>query len=91
MEYFNIAIKQLELDERAHVWSWPSLTREIMGSVVEKFKKLPQEVCLPTVDAVHLQCAAKNKIEEVYANDKRMLVAGSKFDVNVSDVIGANR
>ena len=84
--YFDTIIEQVELDEGDNIWNWLPLTREVMDGVIQIFRNLPSTIYLRTGDAIHLQCAATNKIYSVYTNDKHMNKSAGHFGWTASYV-----
>ena len=89
--YFETIIEQFEQDDQDGIWTWLPFDREITENLMSAFKALPRDMYLRTGDAIHLCCAAFNKITHLYTNDAHMLKAADYFRVNASNVIGTDR
>ena len=85
--YFEIIVEQVERDESDNIWNWLPLTHEVIGGVIQAFRNLPSGVNLRTGDAIHLQCAAANEINNLYTNDRHMNRAAGHFGLTANNVI----
>jgi|SRR5262249_48460745 len=73
---------QFEHDEALDVWHWLSVTENVIKRACNVFEKLPVDVFLRSSDALHLACAAENRLGEVYSGDRIFLAAAKHFGLN---------
>ena len=72
---FRIALEQFRSDQAAGVWTWFAVTKALLEESAAIFQTLPPSVFLRAADALHLTCARRNGLKEVYTNDRHMLRA----------------
>lgn len=78
-EQFAIVLRQLDLDERAGLWTWLPVTPKVMSDVASCYRSLPASVWLRTGDAVHLVSARMHALEEIWSGDLRLIAAAAHF------------
>jgi predicted nucleic acid-binding protein len=76
-----------EGDEADGVWAWFAVTSELVRSVCESIRALPATTFIRSADALHLKCAYEHGHRELYSNDRHMIAAGPRFQMNVRNVI----
>jgi uncharacterized protein len=72
-------IAQFQIDCEDGLWSWLPATDELVTSAQEETRRLPAEVFVRSLDALHLTCARWHGYERIYSNDKNMLRAAAHF------------
>ena len=76
---FRIVIAQLLSDLADGLWIWLPVTPELLAESSQAFHSLKPSVFLRAADAIHLTCARRNGVREVYSNDRHMLAACETF------------
>ena len=71
--------KQFETDERAGLWHWLAITKNVVRLACNTFEKLDNAVFLRASDALHLACAVENQFIEIYSGDRILLQAAPCF------------
>ena len=84
---WNLILRQFELDERGHLWTWLPMTPTLIESAAQRFRKLSASVYLRAADALHLACAAEHHYREVFSNDRHLLAAAELFGLEGRNVI----
>ena len=57
---WNLILRQFELDESSHLWTWLPVTPGLIENAAQRFKELSASVYLRAADALHLACAAEH-------------------------------
>ena len=76
---FRVVIDQLLSDLADGLWIWLPVTPALLAESSQAFHSLKASVFLRAADAIHLTCARRNGIHEVYSNDRHMLAACGTF------------
>lgn len=76
---FRVVVGQLLSDLADGVWTWLPLTPALLAESSRVFHTLKPSVFLRAADAIHLTCARRNGMREVYSNDRHMLAACETF------------
>ena len=79
-------IAQFQIDCEDGLWRWLPVTDELVTSAQEETRRLPAEVFVRTLDALHLTCARWHGYEHIYSNDKNMLRAAPHFGLQVGSL-----
>lgn len=80
-------IEDFLLDEADGVWAWLPVTSNLLELTCRQIQKLPPNVFLRTVDAIHLTCAGVNGFQTIYSNDRHLLAAASYFNLSAINII----
>lgn len=75
----RIVVEQLLSDLADGLWTWLPLTPPLLAESSQVFHTLKPSVFLRAADAIHLTCARRNGIREVYSNDRHLLAACEAF------------
>jgi predicted nucleic acid-binding protein len=75
----QVLIAQFEADCEAGLWTWLPATDDLVAAAQEMTRRLPSEVFLRSLDALHLACARRNGHERIYSNDRHLLLAAPHF------------
>lgn len=84
---FRVAIAQFLADQAAGVWTWLPVTRDLLAESSRAFHNLKPSVFLRAADAIHLTCARRNGLREVYTNDRHMLAACATFQIEGRNIL----
>lgn len=84
---FNLVISQFVSDQAAGVWRWLPVTPELLAESSRVFHTLEPSYFLRAADAVHLTCAQRNGLREVYTNDRHMLAACEAFQIKGRNIL----
>ncbi len=84
---FHVAIAQFLSDQDAGVWTWLPVTTELLTESSRAFHRLARRVFLRAADAVHLTCARRNGLQEVFTNDRHMLAACPEFQIKGRNIL----
>lgn len=84
---FQIVIAQFLSDQAAGVWTWLPVTKELLTESSRAFHSLKSSVFVRAADAIHLTCARRNGIREVYTNDRHMLAACKAFGIEGRNIL----
>jgi predicted nucleic acid-binding protein len=84
---FHIVIAQFLSDQAAGVWTWLPVTKELLAESSRAFHSLKPSVFVRAADAIHLTCARRNGLHEVYTNDRHMLVACEAFGIEGRNIL----
>ena len=79
--------RKLEMDERAGLWRWFSVTDELVRLACRRVEALTPDVYLRAADALHLACAAEHGFADVYSHDQHFLAAAPHFGLTGCDII----
>lgn len=79
--------RKLELDERAGLWRWFSVTDQLVQQACHRMESIPSDVFLRAADALHLTCAVEQGFQEVYSHDQHFLAAATHFGLVGRDII----
>jgi predicted nucleic acid-binding protein len=80
-------MRQLRADNESGLWTWLPVTNELLAQVSATFAKLPKDVYLRTLDALHLEAARSAGLKEIYSSDRHLLAAASHFGLRGRNVI----
>jgi len=83
----HTVFRKLELDERAGLWRWFSVTDQLLQHACHRMENMPPGVFLRAADALHLACAAEQGFQEVYSHDQHFLAAATHFGLAGLDII----
>jgi predicted nucleic acid-binding protein len=78
---FRIVVAQLLSDLADGLWTWLPVTSALLAESSQAFHSLKPSVFLRAADAIHLTCARRNGIREVYSNVRHMLAASETFGI----------
>lgn len=84
---FRIVVEQLLSDMADGLWTWLPLTPALLAESSKVFHTLRPAVFLRAADAIHLTCALRNGIREVYSNDRHLLAACESFGLAGKNVL----
>lgn len=84
---YGQVLQQFALDCRENAYRWLPLSLAVTARLGKTFESLPKTTFLRASDAIHLACAAENRLREVHSNDQRLLAAASTFGLKGIDVI----
>ena len=84
---FQTALEQFLSDQAAGVWTWFPVTKALIEESAVFFHTLKPSVFLRAADAIHLTCARRNGLKEIYTNDRHMLLACEAFGIVGRNVI----
>lgn len=84
---FQIALEQFISDQAAGVWTWFPVTKALLEESAGVFHTLSPAVFLRAADALHLTCARRNGLKEIYTNDRHMLLACEAFGMVGRNII----
>lgn len=76
---FRIALTQLRSDLADGLWVWLPVTPALLSESSQAFHSLKPSIFLRAADAIHLTCARRNGLREVYSNDRHLLAACETF------------
>lgn len=80
-------IADFESDETNGVWQWLPVTSPLLNLVCDHIQSLPHNVFLRAADAIHLTCASNHGFQEIYSNDRHLLVAAQHFNLTGINLI----
>ncbi|OGV83607.1 MAG: hypothetical protein A3K19_07790 [Lentisphaerae bacterium RIFOXYB12_FULL_65_16] len=80
--------RRLEVDERAGLWRWFSVTDAMVQSACQRLEALAPAVFLRAADALHLTCALEHGFDTVYSHDEHLLAAAPAFGLKGVDILG---
>lgn len=78
---FRIVVEQFLSDLADGLWTWLPVSPALLAESSQVFHSLKPTVFLRATDAIHLTCARRNGIREVYANDRHLLAACEAFEL----------
>jgi predicted nucleic acid-binding protein len=79
-------IAQFRIDCEDGLWSWLPVTDELVASAQEATRRLPVDVFVRSLDALHLTCARWHGYEQIYSNDKNLLRAAPHFGLDAGSL-----
>lgn len=72
-------IAQFKVDCEDGLWTWLPATDDLVAAAQEMTRRLPAEVFLRSLDALHLTCARRHGHEHIFSNDRHLLLAAAHF------------
>ncbi len=81
--------RRLEIDERAGLWHWFSVTDTLVLAACQRLEALSPAVFLRAADALHLTCAVEHGFSAVYSHDPHLLAAAPAFGLQGLDILGS--
>ena len=69
------------------MWQWLRVTSELLETARKAVLDIPGTVLVRSVDALHLACAHEHGFQEVYTNDRHMLLAARHFHLSGVNVL----
>jgi predicted nucleic acid-binding protein len=72
---YEIILNQYASDIQSAVWEWLPMGPDLWTRIDLAYRDLPPSVFLRGADAVHLVTAQAHGFEEVYTNDRHLLLA----------------
>jgi predicted nucleic acid-binding protein len=78
---FREVSAQFNDDCAAGLWTWLSVTDNLIATTAESVRALSKNITIRSADALHLVCAREHGLPRVYTNDRHMLLAASVFGV----------
>jgi predicted nucleic acid-binding protein len=84
---YRQVLEQFELDCQEKAFRWLPLSPNIATRLAGTFSSLPKTVFLRASDAIHLACAAENRLQEIYSTDQRLLAAANHFGLKGLNII----
>lgn len=84
---FQVAVSQFLADQIAGVWTWLPVTRDLLAESSRAFHSLKPSVFVRAADAIHLTCARRNGLREIYTNDRHMLAACEAFQIEGRNIL----
>lgn len=85
---FQIVLEQFHSDQAAGVWTWFPVNKSLLEESAGVFHTLTSSVFLRAADALHLTCARRNGLKEIYTNDRHMLLACEAFGISGINILG---
>jgi predicted nucleic acid-binding protein len=79
-------IAQFRIDCEDGLWRWLPVTDELVASAQEATRRLPVDVFVRSLDALHLTCARWHGYEHIYSNDKNLLRAAPHFGLEAGSL-----
>ena len=83
--------RDFERDEESGVWHWLPVTSDTIRTACDRVRRLPSSLLLRAGDALHLGCAKEHGLQEVYTNDRHMLLGAPHFDLTGVNILETNR
>jgi predicted nucleic acid-binding protein len=84
----EILVAQFQLDCEDGLWRWLPVTDELVAAAQEATWRLPAEVFVRSLDALHLTCASRQGFERIYSNDKNLVRAAPHFGLQADALSG---
>jgi predicted nucleic acid-binding protein len=84
---FRVVIEQFLADQEAGIWTWLPVSRELLEEASQAFHRLDPSLFVRAADALHLTCARRNGLREVYTNDRHMLAACEAFQIKGRNIL----
>lgn len=78
---FREVSAQFADDCEARLWTWLSITENLIENTAESIRVLGKSITIRSADALHLISAKVHGLPRVYTNDRHMLLAASAFGV----------
>lgn len=78
---FREVSSQFVDDCAAGLWTWLSVTDALIATSVESVRASSKRITIRSADALHLVCARENGLQQVYTNDRHMLLAAPAFGI----------
>ena len=78
---FREVSAQFADDCAAGLWTWLSVTENLIANTAESISALRKNITIRSADALHLVCAREHALRCVYTNDRHMLLAAAAFGV----------
>ena len=72
-------IAQFQTDCEDGLWSWLPATDDLVAIAQDLTRRLPSDVFIRSLDALHLTCARRHGHERIYSNDRHLLLAAPHF------------
>ncbi len=79
---YGVVLRQFTSDLDQGVWTWLPLTSSILALAQKRYDDLSAKVFLRAADSMHLSCAAENRFDEIFTNDRHMLAACAAFGLD---------
>lgn len=82
-----VLLKQFHNEVEAGAYQWFPISETVIVRIEKTYASLPANVYLRAADALHLACAAENKVKEIYSNDEKLITAAKYFALRSVNVI----
>ena len=89
-EEYETIYQQFQSDREAGIWTWFPANKELLADSAKVFQQLSHSVFVRAADAIHLTCARRNGLREVFTNDRHMLLACDAFGVTGRNILSEN-
>lgn len=76
---FRKATDLFKADQEEELWTWISLTDDLVHHAASEYSHLSSKIFLRSADCLHLVSARRAGFSEVYSNDRHLLNAASHF------------
>ncbi|MDZ4743815.1 MAG: type II toxin-antitoxin system VapC family toxin [Verrucomicrobiota bacterium] len=80
-------LAQLRMDITQGVIRWLPITEEIVARVENVYASAPANTFIRAADALHLASAAENGFDEIFSNDRHLLIAAPLFGLRGINII----
>jgi predicted nucleic acid-binding protein len=77
----------LRRDDEHGIWNWLPVTPSLLQIAAEAIGRLPANVFIRAVDALHIVCARENGFTNIHSNDRHVIAAATHFGIKAMDVI----
>ena len=84
---YGVVMRQFASDLDQGLWTWLPLTSPVLAVAQKRYDDLSVKVFLRAADAMHLSCAAENRFDQVFTNDRHMLAACAAFGLTGRNLI----